>query len=367
MRSMTPIHALPLLLVIGSACAAEHSSARRSDLEAGATGSIAVSASPVMDVSAASDTGRGQIGELVGATRLSGGQVVAADRGSSVLRFFSASGTPIRVVGRPGDGPGEYKDLVSIQQCGADTLYAWDRMHARLTVLDSAGAFIRQSRLPGDPLQISCDRAGRIAVLAITPLTSTASPVYSGAVLVVSTSGDSLGAVAPVVLGTNRPLGALTSIALVPGRLYVGTGDSARVDRFTADGRPDGGFALDVPRRHPTSANYDATIDRIVSSLREAAARAANRKRLMATPMPEYVPAYRTILPGPAGTLWVVISPKGDPATEIEAIRPDGTRLAHLRFPFDLDVYEVGTDYLLGAYLDAGDVQHLVSYRLTAR
>lgn len=74
--------------------------------------------------------------KMTGAVRLSGGQIAVADGGlgSSRISLFSPQGEFIRVVGRTGDGPGEYRTVTSLQLGPEDSLIAFDRSLQRLTV-----------------------------------------------------------------------------------------------------------------------------------------------------------------------------------------------------------------------------------------
>jgi hypothetical protein len=54
-----------------------------------------------------------ELSGVAGAARLSGGTIVVADGGSRQLRFFDSTGAFIRAVGGPGDGPGEFRELLT--------------------------------------------------------------------------------------------------------------------------------------------------------------------------------------------------------------------------------------------------------------
>ena len=357
---------LAVLTLLVGACSAEHTRATAIP-SATSTGTLAISSTPTLDISANGDTGQVQMERITGATRLSGGRLAVADRGASNISFFDSLGHRLRVVGRRGSGPGEFRDLVSISQCAPDTLFAWDRMHARMTVLDSAGNYLKDMRVPGDPVQISCDRSGILAILSMAANSSMADPVVRGAIILSTPEGDSLRSLLPITLATNRPLGPKTSIAMAHDVLYVGTAESSFVATYGSDGRRLGSVPLELTRLRATQATYDAAIDELVSALREAASRAHSKKLLESTPMPEYLPAYRRILAGPGGSLWVVVSPLGEDKTDIKAWSAGGHPLTTIHLPHDVDVFEVGADYILGAYSDSASVPHLAMYKLTRR
>lgn len=82
-------------------------------------------------------------------------------------------------------------------------------------------------------------------------------------------------------------------------------------------------------------------------------------------PMPKYLPAYRAIFTNGNGALFVVTSPLGDGITELQAFDRQGTTIGEVHIPVDLEVFEIGTDYLLGMSADAEGEQQLVVYSLT--
>ena len=77
------------------------------------------------------------------------GRVWVFDRPSSSLFLFGADGKLVRHVGREGGGPGEYKGINGIVVLGDTGLAIWDGGNARVSFLDSAGAFRTSWRVPG--------------------------------------------------------------------------------------------------------------------------------------------------------------------------------------------------------------------------
>ena len=90
-----------------------------------------LSSEPLLSIGAATPLHR-----MTGAVRLSGGQIAVADGGlgSSRISLFSPQGEFIGVVGRTGEGPGEYQTVTSLQLGPEDSLIAFDRSLQRLTV-----------------------------------------------------------------------------------------------------------------------------------------------------------------------------------------------------------------------------------------
>ncbi len=88
-----------------------------------------------------------QLFRVAGATRLSDGRIVVANGGTGELRFYASSGVHLRSVGRPGEGPGEFRLLSRLWRDEHDSLYAWDRTLGRLSIFDGVGRLARTVRL----------------------------------------------------------------------------------------------------------------------------------------------------------------------------------------------------------------------------
>lgn len=85
------------------------------------------------------------------AARLANGGMAVID--VNKVKFFDATGKLLRVSGRDGDGPGEFRYLTSICRTRGDTIVVGDR--TRLGVMDGRGTFVRHiatgpTRIPFD-------------------------------------------------------------------------------------------------------------------------------------------------------------------------------------------------------------------------
>ncbi len=86
------------------------------------------------------------------ARRLSDGRIVAANGGTSELRYFSADGAYLCSSGRQGAGPGEFDRISWLQVIGGDTLIVHsDGGGGRLSVVGPNGAFFRTIPIPRVP------------------------------------------------------------------------------------------------------------------------------------------------------------------------------------------------------------------------
>jgi hypothetical protein len=60
-----------------------------------------------------------------------------------------------------------------------------------------------------------------------------------------------------------------------------------------------------------------------------------------------------------------VTSVPGDGVTIIQAAEPDGRVVGEVRLPVEMDVFEIGSDYLLGAYQLPDGEQRVAAYRFS--
>lgn len=341
---------------------------RGSDAEAGASpGAWRVDSVPAVDIPGSSPAGTSLYTAATAATRLSSGTIVVADPLDATLRVFDASGRPLRSIGRRGGGPEEFGAVTWLAQCGRDSIFVRDYAHGRISVLDSAGRFVRQYPDARDALTLACSRAGLVASLATPQVSgppSARGETYHVPLTLANTRGDSLAGVAAVKAGENRPLGRMTRLAVSGDRVFVGTADSGVVDLYASDGRRIGGLPVGGERRQPTRRHYEQAIELQVAALPDRASQEAAKRMLLGIPMPEYLPHYTGLFTDPAGTLWVQLSAPGDGATWLRAVGPAGAVLADVHLPVELTVFEVGDDYILGRYDDGSGEQHVALYRL---
>lgn len=98
---------------------------------------IDVDSTPVLRIGG---EGEGQtIYRVADATRTSDGSVTLLDGASREVRFFSAEGALERVVGREGEGPGEFDRFTSLSPFRGDSLFVFDLWLRRATIYDASG------------------------------------------------------------------------------------------------------------------------------------------------------------------------------------------------------------------------------------
>ena len=308
----------------------------------------------------------------VGATVLSNGNLVVADQWAASVRFFDPSGELIRTVGREGQGPGEFTAPWWLGQCGPDEVFVYDFMQRQISVIDSAGTVVREYAPGKDPSSLRCSQSGRFAVFG-TPVDPPQSASIRDAFTMrlaaplrfENAEGDSVGGVGILPMGETWILGRVTQFAISEDRLYVGAADSARVDVYDLAGERLGSLPLTIEPRAPAEANVAWWLDVQSQSLKadtEYRERMKQMTRQNST-VPEHLPLYTGLAVDPRGVLWVVLSSPGDGETRFLVVDPNGPVLGELRIPRDFELFEVGSDYVLGRIYDPNAVPGIAMYR----
>ncbi len=102
-----------------------------------------VSPSPSVSIGAASGDTATLFQRIVGARITSTGEIVVGDAGLGVIRVFDSDGTFRVQMGRPGEGPGEFRSLRGLWIVPPDTIGAWDSGAYRLTFFRVDGSLVR--------------------------------------------------------------------------------------------------------------------------------------------------------------------------------------------------------------------------------
>lgn len=103
---------------------------------------------------------------------VAGDRILIADRGSNNLRVLDLQGSLVAVVGREGEGPGEFRDLRNVaSSLDEERLALSDGANRRVTVYESSGERIGDFIPDGPGVgAVAFDSQGRLHVDALGPL-----------------------------------------------------------------------------------------------------------------------------------------------------------------------------------------------------
>ncbi len=348
---------------------------------------------PLLELRGVTDAGSILFGSVNWATRLPNGSVVVADASGPALHFIDAAGKLIKSAGRAGQGPGDFRTVTWVAKCGAEGIVAWDFAQTRATVYDDAGTMRRTFALGGRggaQTSSSCNDRGQFVQMGgfrrVAPPTPPDQALgysflqFFASPQIVGTRSDTLAALAEVPVGEMvagnmggrgsggmpRPIGAQTAFALSADRLYVGIADSSLIAVFGLDGKRLATITVHVPPRATTRANYERAAE-ISLSMVPTQMRDGARKWVLAIPMPMKLPPFTGLYVDPVGALWVVLSAPGDADTRLRSYATDGRVLGNITIPVNLNVFEVGANYVLGAREDANGEQYVSIYSFQRR
>lgn len=324
-------------------------------------------------------------------TVLPDGRIVTSHPRESVVRVFDPSGKLIRILGGPGDGPGEFR---SVRQVG----YAGDRIWAeeigrgyhvfdvrtyepkgRISRGPTSGNFAGLTsdstsfHYTGaeDSTRLSIyDRAGERR-MAIALTIRQAGHHFEVPWSEISPGGFLTGRTVPVT--RYSPLRVLTRIALAPGgqeimvleasELWKGPSGQFTIRRIsTATGRISTPVTVVLPVRRVTASEADSLIKRSAPRVRaprdEKTAEAYKAK----AKVPLVYPAFEYFTPSPDGVLWVAEYAKPDSRLVVDLA---GKPLMRVRLPSGFRVIAVSRTHVWGVTQDADDLPIISRYRVT--
>lgn len=332
---------------------------------------------------------------VLDATRLSDGTVAVGNSSTGEIRFFGEDGGFIRSVGSRGEGPGEFRGanaLRALRRVEGDTLVAWDIYGQTVSLFSPDGGFVRSFQLKGPAQQHFF--AGIFADRSLLMRVSEHGPSNPGEIVEglfrrdftlhhygrdhsllnsfwgIEGSDQYRGRFGPYgVVSGDAPFGRVTSFSARGSRVFMATGDSHEISvhgqagslemliRRTMEPIPvtPEMIAKDRDRRereeqaHLEESNVEPRVMRMIAEL----------------PYPEVLPPYGTTLADSEGNLWVEeFRMSAEEPCEWSVFDADGVWLGRLTLPDGLEVFEIGSDYILGKRIDELEVEHVDLYEL---
>jgi hypothetical protein len=306
------------------------------------------------------------------------GRVVVPVSGARSMRVFSAQGTFVASLGRNGEGPGEFRNLLAAWPRG-DTIEAFDTRLRRITRF-----------LPDGSVEVVSPRSD------LPDLSAVAGPSGDGWMLGgVASGGDGQRDVIVVQRfsrdGTLRgevaraqgfaryaaqryhgpePLSPRPMFAVHRGRAYVAESLTPRIQVFGETGTLDNEITWTPAPASSASEAFRLVVDSAVAMSGSVPA-AAMRQRLEAAPVPDKLSAFWAFLVDDEGFVWVrpyeplrhaaalggLSLPAGGPGGRWTIYSPDGVEAGTVRVPADLEPLRITADAVIGIARDALGVE----------
>lgn len=339
---------------------------------------------------------------VMGLTRLDDGVIIAANMGTSDLRFYDAQGNHIRSVGRAGQGPGEFGQIMGMDRIRGDTLMIAEGI-GQWSVFTADGEFVR--RITPQPVphegttvraQLTLEDGTFIGYgwpqgseprmgtwLDSAPLfrfdNAGTSPQYVTVLPVTTFVGDGR-------RGTRVQFAPGFTFAAGPDHFFHNYATSYDIERYDLNGNLRAIWRRALTPQPVTDEMISRFHDQFVDAPAEDGSRspdwrAFRERRFSEMTFAETLPAHGTIRLDRTGHLWVQhyeqqdFTDSGQYGFGAVPIQPshfsvfdsDGVWLGDIETPGRFAIREIGEDYLLGITRDELGVEYIRLYRLTRR
>jgi hypothetical protein len=367
-----------------------------------------LSEDPVLQIGVLEGDPEYQFDRIMGTVRFDDGTIAVGTMGSGSVRYYDAEGNFLREAGRPGEGPGEFRQLMGISYMVGDTLMA-DNSRGSMLLFDRAGVHVgtlsagQSARAEGYMYPAAWLADG-------TPIGMTwpqLPPEGSSGRVVDSTYlalGDGLD-YGPIILtlpavtwsdgADPRRLylefGPMATLVARGERLYFSFSRDPDIYAFRTDRNEESGHRVLVTDRIIRRANWQPDpvtpehIEAFETQYVEGAVgedgsrnnerlQQLRRNNLERMSFADHFPAHGRLMADRAGGLWMERyaprrtdsgwAPTRSEPTIWEAYDPDGAWMGPVAFPADFLPFEIGRDYVLGLWRDEMDVEYVRMYAL---
>jgi hypothetical protein len=350
---------------------------------------------PRVDIGVADGPDELILSGVVGAVRLSDGRIVVANGGTSELRIYDANGDFSTLVGRAGEGPGEFRVIGFLGVLQGDTILVYDSRLQRTSLFDDSGTFIGAHRVTNAVLPYMVGVTGSSTLASYQFIGSDddrlgvyAAPMEIGVIGIEDGNFRSVDTLASSeesrvqyrgrVTRAFRPFGRESDVAAGGALVYVlESSDDRSIRQYDSAGTLKRILRVDVPRRAVDAAAVEAWVQSWIAAFSPGSAEIEEwwRHGFQQTPPPELIPVFRALEVDADGNVCAERYPqRWADATRYWCFSRDGRPVASIQLPagllrrgphpyFDSQL-EIGRDYVLGVWQDSLDVQYVRIYTL---
>lgn len=322
----------------------------------------------------------GFAGGIVG---LPEGRLAVVDGGSGELRLFDSGGRFLRRAGGLGEGPGEFRTPMLVPYVSSDSLLIFDTRLRRFTLFSSDGRAHRSfppEGLPPERVTGAARGAADTGILMMTALGvvrmgeegQQSDPVGVRWISLESGRDEIVAQFETLTFGTNElgdmpyildvPFSTRPSAAMGPNGFFVVGGDGPEVREFDTDGRLTRVLRLSEAPRPVTRQEVESAIDFMASSF---SVPSQARRVYEQMDFPDRWPSFQSLRVDRLGWVWAELyRPRYDETPHWMVFDPSGVARGTLELPGDLEVHDIGIDYVLGRSQDDLEVEYVRRYRL---
>jgi hypothetical protein len=347
-----------------------------------------LAAEPAVDIGVLEGDAAYQLFRVRGSKRLSDGRIVVANAGSLELRFYDPGGSHLFSVGREGGGPGEFGSILTLQATTRDSLLVFDQRNQRLSVFAADGSLARTAQfqflpeIEGLPVIVAPFSDGSLLVGVRTYFGS--GEIRSGLsrdnIIYVHCSADGqlidtlailpggeLNTIAEdnTVMVGDRPFGRYPRHAIHADGFYYGSSDRYQIDDYGQDGGLRRSLRRALANMEVTAADVDSYMREQIEAATDDRRREIAERLLANVSFPETFPAHGDIHVDSDGNLWVAVYRRpDDDQPRWTVFDPNGQMLGVVSTPPRFTIYQIGSDFVLGRWLDELDVEHVRLFEL---
>lgn len=346
-----------------------------------------VAPEPAVRIGVAEGDAGQELYRVVGSVRLDDGRIVVANGGTSELRVYDPRGRLLTRIGREGRGPGEFEALAWVGRLAGDTLVAWDSGLLRWTLFTPEGALVRSTTPRPEPPGMFPQVRGVLSdgslVISsgwnVAALAAARPGVRQDSVTLLRYGRDGAlsGTIARVLGGqeyVTRSGGAFSThpypfarelfVAAAGSRVYVGNSERYRVRMLDPAGTVVGEAAGEESPAAVTAADRERYRRDRLSRIQVESYRRQQEQVLNEVRFPETFPAFAALRVDAAGNAWIAdYAPQGRPRAW-SVFDPQGRLRATVHTPEELEVLQVGTDFVLGRTVDGDGAEQVRLYPL---
>lgn len=337
-----------------------------------------LSAAPTLSLGKLEGPPEETFGFVSGAVQMSDGTIAVVDLSSAEVIMFDAEGSHLRTVGGEGDGPTELRGPLLLPATDYDSLVVFG--NGRISVVRTDGVVYPAGRYePRDLLrgvlpsgvvyEWSFDLGRRVSTSG-----PRLSDVEVGVLSLPSEDRRVLGRYSyyhtyfEVEAGRQRayPMPLRSAMNLAPTRQGVRmvVGNEHVIRLFDLRGKPLESVPLPLPRRRVTADHIRRAIEAEIA--RRPHQRSDRfRQVLEQEPYPEFLPVVKRMLPDGDGGVWMELTREYvDGEANWIAMDAMGEMVARVRVPSELDLSQIGRDFVIGTSTDELGVQRVHRFGL---
>lgn len=315
---------------------------------------------------------------VIGAVGLAHDAIAIGEVGGHRIIFASTTSGTSSIIGRSGDGPGEFRLPIWLGRCGRDTVGMYDVPHHSITLATVAGFTGTRIEVPAaiefDRL-LHCRTDGELLFLGnrprvyLEPGATTTAPVR---LLRVSPSGiiDTLAPLGGQEYYAARNVGAFIdlplghSVVAVAGRrlTYFAETVSGTVEVVRPDGALVERFTVSLPMRPVSARDWQQVLANRLDAHPFAQTRAIIKQVLDEVPPPSRFPPIADVRVDQLDRLWVrTFAGYGGKDAVWLVVLPSGRPVALVAVPANLTIQEIGDHLILGILRDPNGVEQIAT------